>query len=240
MICTIADVCYNRLMTRTGRPKTQLIEVSCTGCGKTLHKYPSAIKQNTTNRFFCSQECRNRIGSKPRRGTFKTCERCEKDFYLPSYRIDSAKFCSIECRDKAENRIEYPCAFCGRAKRVSRSVFEHNASLYCSRDCAYKARSAAAYGNTRTNADGYVVVRLPDHPNVSATGEVLQHRLVMEQHLGRLLFPREEVHHRNGIKNDNRIENLELWSKAHPKGKRVEDLLEYAHKVLDLYGHLPS
>lgn len=65
---------------------------------------------------------------------------------------------------------------------------------------------------------------------------VMQHRLVMEQHLGRVLAPHERVHHKNGNRQDNRPENLELWtgatSKKDPHGVRVVD------KVLDLIERL--
>lgn len=78
-------------------------------------------------------------------------------------------------------------------------------------------------GGTYRHSNGYIYEYAPDHPNAPrAKGYVLQHRLVMERALGRLLDDRELVHHRNEVKDDNRIENLEVTSRSgHMRGHKA-------------------
>jgi hypothetical protein len=96
----------------------------------------------------------------------------------------------------------------------------------------------APSGSGYINEQGYKVIRKKHHPNASTTKyKIFEHTLVMSEHLGRPLRKGESVHHKNGIRNDNRIENLELWHKGQPAGQRVTDKLEWAMNFLNEYGY---
>ena len=70
-------------------------------------------------------------------------------------------------------------------------------------------------GKIRLSATGYVLSYCPDHPFAMNGRYVYEHRLVMERFLGRYLMTDEQVHHRNGVKDDNRLENLQIVSHPH-------------------------
>lgn len=84
---------------------------------------------------------------------------------------------------------------------------------------------------------GYVRVMMRNHPMSNGKGYIPKHRLVMAEYLGRLLTRDESVHHLNGDKQDNRIENLELWAGygKQPAGQRPRDMVAWARRILADY-----
>ena len=85
-------------------------------------------------------------------------------------------------------------------------------------------------GTRVITANGYVKIKLED-------GWIYEHTLVMSNLIGRELRRGESVHHKNGIKDDNSVGNLELWSRGQPAGQLVEDKIKWAKEFLENYGY---
>jgi hypothetical protein len=90
-------------------------------------------------------------------------------------------------------------------------------------------------GGRTVHKRGYVMLWAPEHPRAGRGIYVFEHILVMEERLGRYLLPEESVHHVNGVRDDNRPENLELWTRPQPTGIRATDAVAWAHEILRRY-----
>lgn len=106
-------------------------------------------------------------------------------------------------------------------------------SCGCLKHMSRRGAENKNYKGGHLNKDGYLVSHGEDREG--KWKERGFHILVMEKAIGRKLKPGETVHHKNGIRNDNQIENLELWSKRHPPGQRVEDMVSFCVDYLSEY-----
>lgn len=171
-------------------------------------------------RRFCSLACRNVFIAQNRPATkyemrTLSCKTCQKPFTVRESlaRTGRAKFCSKACADRGLMKPRPPCKQCGGPIPM---VKDTRGYRFCSKTCAnrHTARRRKATKYRCPTPKGYVLIHAPYHPKASKRGYVMEHRLVMEKHLGRLLERSEVVHHKNGKKDDNRLENLELMTKA--------------------------
>lgn len=89
-------------------------------------------------------------------------------------------------------------------------------------------------GGKRTSPFGYTQIRQIRNATDDG-GYKFEHIIVMEEYLGRKLFPGETIHHKNGVRNDNRLENLELKASNHGQGQTIPDLLNWADELIKRY-----
>lgn len=144
------------------------------------------------------------------------CQCCKKSFFFQP-KNSSGKFCGRKCYFKF-HRKEIKCLFCKKKMLLQKE----SATKFCSQKCMgdYNKKmgtlamenSPMWEGGRYKDTEGYVHIKAPSHPACDKQGYVREHRLVLEEKLGRYLLPDEIPHHINHIIDDNRPENLELIS----------------------------
>jgi hypothetical protein len=143
------------------------------------------------------------------------------------------RFCTRSCAQKflsAQRNGSKPiptfnCEKCGKETQRTLQGKEKRVNIkqrFCSKRCAQVGRVHARMSGGfvhKGNGYRYIMIR----------GKLIsEHRIAMECMIGRELLDKETVHHKNGIRDDNRPENLELWSKNHGPGQRVSDLFQFS------------
>lgn len=191
------------------------------GCSNILPK---------SRKRFCCRPC----SDKSRRNrVFVICKNCGGEKEVKRSMGDRTKFCSRVCQ-RAYNTRVITCLNCGERKRVQKS----GNIKFCSKKCFNLAIRNTAWPDEsgvewKINGKGYLKTQWRKHPLANRNNGVLQHRHIVWEASGfdprvlALLKNGAVVHHKNGKRDDNRIENLEiLVSSKHYKGISTNDMEE--------------
>lgn len=192
-------------ITKPKRIRVGIITKQCETCGMSITKQASRFREHV----FCSREC----------------------YWKSPYHRDTVAAANAR-RHPVDVVIVKQCEQCGVDVRRSRSQYRNH--TFCSQKC--RENNRAATSKPQITSSGYVKVYVGrSFPGADSKGHILVHRKVMQERLGRTLLPEENVHHINGVKDDNRPENLELWSTSQPSGQRVSEKIAWAKAFLSLY-----
>ena len=185
----------------------------------------------------------------------KPCEHCGKVFLARRHEPwgEPHRFCSRPCWLESKSRFwtKRKCEQCQKEFRLPPSSLKRSGGgRFCSRQCKLEhwrlhGKDHPRNGAPHRHVSGYVYEYAPEHHSVQgkAYKRVLQHRLVMERILGRMLRPWENVHHKDGVRSNNAEDNLELWVVNQPPGQTAEylrELVEARRRILELEAMLKS
>ena len=239
------------------------IEMSCEKCNQPFYCYESDVKQGRKYCSLGCRSAARFNKDTPTAGRVPvdfTCKECSKPFtmlqsYLTAYRKKFSRdplYCSTQCSDTgrrkdSDERNKFVCQNCGKEEHRARTREAGKGRIYreqkyCSQECKIDAQKKKAQHKFETGGykkhtkrHGYVWITVPELSRNGGARSVLEHRYVMSKHLGRDLLPEETVHHINGVRSENNIENLELFSSRHGPGQRVVDKVQFAIEILTLY-----
>lgn len=242
----------------TQENETMPIEMTCECCKQPFYCYQSDAD---AGRKYCSLTCRSKhrfnkaLPAASRTPVDFSCKECGKPFimmqsYLTAYRKKFGRdplYCSMPCssaalKKRTDEKHKFTCLNCGKECTKSRKKDGqvYSQQKVCSKQCKnewvsklYRQKHGLA-ATTRRIKRNYAVLRIPAS-NGNPAYEILEHRYVMEQHIGRKLHSEETVHHVNGDRFNNDLSNLELFSSRHGPGQRVIDKVAFAIEMLRLY-----
>lgn len=154
---------------------------------------------------------------------------CERD-------AKSKGLCGVHYREYLDD-LHGPC----HIEECEKPIRHAGHGLCDKHEYRYKKCGDPYYDYNEIDRFGYKVEEPKNRYRGKSVGNgktMPEHRWVMQEWLGRSIEDHEEVHHMNGVRHDNDINNLELWSVSQPPGQRVRDKVIHAVKMLDLYGHM--
>ncbi|HMK59257.1 MAG TPA: HNH endonuclease [Nitrososphaeraceae archaeon] len=201
----------------------------------TRDKYKKDSKKSRCKECVRKNYC-EKSNVRPDKGS-KKCGHCQTEKNYEEFGSNKANFdglhfwCLICARKKAkEYRLKYPENY---EREKHKKFLNWRKQLGVEPEIRLRSRKGEGY----VNRQGYLSFKKIGHPCADKNGRVQASHLVIYEYTGRILKKGESVHHKNGMRLDNSIENLEVWSSSQPGGQRIEDKINWCIQFLDENGY---